>query len=156
MYKWQPSLAAGFSEYDPANPLYGFSYDRNPGSRNISATEIGIAQFQPSLMEHKNETPNIEYNPLDVFNNAVRCLSASAKPRLPKQQRGGRNPDPPQPDMAPAIPQRWNELPHNERHDGANPEQYFGISQGSVDGHGFDPMAHQFPDRDSHGPFTDI
>jgi hypothetical protein len=83
MYPWQPSLArGGYTEYDVNHPMYGFMYDKTPAARGISAPDpAGFAQFQPALLDHKNETPNIEYNPMDVFNSAMRLQAQNRQPR---------------------------------------------------------------------------
>lgn len=140
MYKWEPSLFSGdLASIDLQNPIYGFSYDKNPVTRSMSATDTeGFSQFQPILLDHKNDTPNIEYNPLDVFNNAMRYQTANMKPRQTKtvnrktqNSRSGyllysqemrpiiqrRNPDLPFGEVTKIVAQTWNELSSVEQED---------------------------------------
>ena len=140
MYKWEPSLFSGdFISVDLQNPIYGFNYDKNTVTRSISATDTeGFSQFQPILLDHKNDTANIEYNPLDVFNNALRYQSANSKPRQTKtvnrkapNYRSGyllysqemrpiiqrRNPDLPFGEVTKIVAQSWNELSSVEQED---------------------------------------
>ena len=140
MYKWEPSLFSGdLASIDLQNPIYGFSYDKNPVTRSMSATDTeGFSQFQPILLDHKNDTPNIEYNPLDVFNNAMRYQTANMKPRQTKtvnrktqNSRSGyllysqemrpiiqrRNPDLSFGEITKIVAQSWNELSSAEQED---------------------------------------
>lgn len=151
MYKWEPSLFSGdFTSVDLQNPIYGFSYDKNNVTRSMSATDTeGFSQFQPILLDHKNDTANIEYNPLDVFNNAMKYQSANMKPRQAKtvnrktpNVRSGyllysqemrpiiqrRNPDLPFGEVTKIVAQTWKELSSVEQDDFThrarfNPEQ---------------------------------
>ncbi|OHT04612.1 HMG box family protein [Tritrichomonas foetus] len=140
MYKWEPSLISGdFSSIDLQNQIYGFNYDKNPVTRAMSATDTeGFSQFQPTLLGHKNDTTNIEYNPLDVFNNAMRYQAANTKPRQTKTVnrkapncRSGyllysqemrpiiqrRNPDLAFGEVTKIVAQTWNELSSVEQED---------------------------------------
>ena len=140
MYKWEPSLFSGdLASIDLQNPIYGFSYDKNPVTRSMSATDTeGFSQFQPILLDHKNYTPNIEYNPIDVFNNAMRYQTANMKPsqtntvnRKTQNSRSGyllysqemrpiiqrRNPDLPFGEVTKIVAQTWNELSSVEQED---------------------------------------
>lgn len=132
MYKWNPSLPSAESmSMDLQNPIYGFSCNKTVGTRTISGTDAdGFSQFQPALLEHRNETANIEYNPLDVFTNAVRLKASNSKRRQanptkktqntktgyllyaqemrPILQR--RNPDMAFGDLTKRVAQMWNEL----------------------------------------------
>lgn len=96
------------------------------------ADSEGFSQFQASLVEHKNDTKNVEYNPLDVFINAKR-ISAKQTPANPhkKQQtnRSGyqlytkeirplvqrRNPDLPFGAITKMVARMWNDLPPAEQ-----------------------------------------
>ena len=144
MYRWDPSPSNGLmSNFDIQNPIYGFQYDKNPVTRAMSATDTeGFSQFQPTLLEHKNDTENIEYNPLDVFNNAMRHQIAAVKPKQNKtaqakktqNNRSGymlfsqayrpiiqrRNPDLQFGEITRIVAQTWNELSSMEQEDYCN------------------------------------
>jgi len=82
MEKWENTSLSNTSIYDIHNPRYGFFYDKKAGIRNNSMIDAdAISQFNPALIDHKNENVNIEYSPIDVFMNAKRvCGSVSKTP----------------------------------------------------------------------------
>lgn len=144
MYIWEPSrTSSDFSSINLQNPIYGFSYDKNPVTRSLSATDTeGFVQFQPSLLEHKNDSNNIEYNPLDVYMNAMKYQSTNPKPKpnktsnpkkAPNSRTGyilynqemrpsiqRRNPDLAFGEVTKIIAQSWNELSSVEQENYSN------------------------------------
>lgn len=88
MFRWdRDNEIENISPRDLTNPIYGFFYDKKSTNRNLSVADSeGISQFQVSLIDHKNETNNVEYNPLDVFLNAKRLSSNKNQPQ-PIQQK---------------------------------------------------------------------
>lgn len=139
MYKWDPASGSpDFLAVDLQDPIYGFSYDKNPVTRAMAATDTeGFSQFQPTLLDHKNDTDTVEYNPLDVFSNATRYKTTVAKPRQTRvvrktpNIRSGyllysqemrpiiqrRNPDLSFGELTKMVAQMWNELSSVEQED---------------------------------------
>ena len=97
----------------------------------MTATDTeGFSQFQPILLDHKNDSETVEYNPIDVFANATRFKTAIVKPRQAKVMkktsnvRSGyllynqemrpviqrRNPDLPFGELTKRVAAMWNEL----------------------------------------------
>lgn len=156
MHKWEPSLVSGdFLSFDLSDPIYGFQYEKNTVIRNISAADTeGFSQFQPSLLEHKNDSNNIEYNPLDVFINAMRMQQSSSKPKQSKptrktiNTRSGyilynqemrpilqrHNPDLNFGDISKQIAQMWKELSSTEQEDFCQRARLQAIAQGGNPG----------------------
>ena len=137
MYKWDPFAPDVFA-VDLQDPVYGFSYEKNPVTRAMAATDTeGFSQFQPTLLDHKNDTDTVEYNPMDVFTNATRYKTTAPKPRQTKvvrktsNIRSGyllysqemrpiiqrRNPDLSFGELTKMVAQMWNELSSVEQED---------------------------------------
>ena len=128
MFKWDDSEDIScITPKDLRNPIYGFFYDPKVGGRTLSVADSeGFSQFQDSLVEHKNETENVEYNPLDVFLKAKRISTkqATANPHKKQISRSGyqlyaremrpivqrRNPDIPFGTITKMVAKMWNEL----------------------------------------------
>lgn len=87
MFRWGETLMdEDLSPKSLKNPIYGFCFDRKSSSRGISVVySEGFSQFQQSLLENKNDTQNIEYNPIDVFNNAKRIYESQKSQVIKKK-----------------------------------------------------------------------
>lgn len=127
MYKWDDSFDS-ISEDNLVNPKFGMYYEKESRVRAFPAADSeGFSQFQNSLFEKKNETSNIEYNPKDVFKNALKYQEIQAKnPKINSSKRPGfqlfdrevrplllnQNQNLSYGDITKMIVQKWNELSH--------------------------------------------
>jgi hypothetical protein len=131
MYRWDPHPGSP-DPVDLRNPIYGFFYEKSPVNPSMSSHETdGLAPFQLSLLDHKNDSSNIEYNPMEVFHKAIKAHSVSTQRRQKKKSgkppvmRNGyllyslemrpilqdRDPDLTFGDLTRQVAQSWNELP---------------------------------------------
>ena len=78
MEKWENSSL--IHEEGIFNPKYGFFYEKKQYHRTNSLSDAdSISNFNSNLIDHKNETTNIEFNPLDVFLNAKKINLSTIK-----------------------------------------------------------------------------
>lgn len=138
MYKWDPSLSGNSIAMDLQNPIYGFQCNKNTATRPMAGADAdGFSQFQPTLLDHRNESWDVEYNPIDVFTNAAKIKAANPKRRQAKpakktqNTRTGyllytqemypivqrRNPDMVFGELTKMVAQMWNELSAVEQDD---------------------------------------
>lgn len=91
MEKWNID-SDEINEDNMTNPKYGLFFEKENSVRTFTATDTdGFSQFQNSLFERKNETTNIEYNPMDVFKNALRFQTVRTKPSTPPKVNPAKN-----------------------------------------------------------------
>lgn len=129
MYKWEENDNQDFeiSIRELGDPIYGFYNIKKTGRAISIADSEGFSQFHISLVDHKNETPNIEYNPMDVFMNGKKLNQNERKAQAPKKQSNTKsgyqlyskevrpsvqrmNPDAPFGAITKQVAQMWNEL----------------------------------------------
>jgi hypothetical protein len=89
---WSPGVGSP-DPPDLRNPIFGFYLDKSAYPSLATLDSDGLAAYQPSLLCHKNEAPETEYNPVEVLSKAAKAQAATVTDRKERKAKRKREVD---------------------------------------------------------------